>query len=104
MTEAGETDDYSVSDHVRALIKHTHPSIINYCIANISRIPKELYEKYKEEKKFPVKLDENDERWLEQENINLVKAHIASMKEFVRHDANKLSDVITKIINEHKKR
>ncbi len=104
MTEAGETDDYSVSDHARALIKHTHPSIINYCIANISRIPKELYEKYKEEKKFPVKLDENDERWLEQENITIVKAHIASMKEFVRHDADKLSDVITKIINEHKKR
>jgi uncharacterized cofD-like protein len=104
MTEAGETDDYSVSDHVRAIIKHTHPSIINYCIANITRIPKDLYEKYKEEKKFPVGLDENDERWLEQENITLVKAHIASMEEFVRHDADKLSDVITKIINEHKKR
>jgi uncharacterized cofD-like protein len=33
MTEAGETDNYSVSDHVRAIINHTHPNIINYCIA-----------------------------------------------------------------------
>ncbi|MFC1548791.1 uridine diphosphate-N-acetylglucosamine-binding protein YvcK, partial [Candidatus Omnitrophota bacterium] len=104
MTEAGETDDYSVSDHVRAIIKHTHPSVVDYCIANISRISKGLYEKYKEENKFPVKLDESDERWLEQENITLVKAHIASMEEFVRHDTYKLCDVIIKILNEHKKR
>ncbi|MBD3426447.1 MAG: uridine diphosphate-N-acetylglucosamine-binding protein YvcK [Candidatus Omnitrophica bacterium] len=104
MTEAGETDYYSVSDHVRAIIKHTHPAIINYCVGNVSRIPKPLYEKYAKENKFPVKLDENDERWLRQENITLVKAHIASMKEFVRHDTHKLSDVIVRILNEHKKK
>ena len=48
MSEPGETDDYSVSDHVRAIIKHTHPDIVNYCIANTSRIPRHLYEKYKD--------------------------------------------------------
>ncbi|MFC1480359.1 uridine diphosphate-N-acetylglucosamine-binding protein YvcK [Candidatus Omnitrophota bacterium] len=104
MTESGETDDYSVSDHVRAIIKHTRPGIINHCIANISRIPKPLYEKYKQENKFPVHMDENDERWLKQEKIALVKAHIASMKEFVRHDSLKLCDVIVNILSENKQR
>ncbi len=105
MTESGETDDYSVSDHVRAIIKHTHPKIINYCIANISRIPTPLYEKYKnEENKFPVRLDETDARWFKRERIMLVRARIADTKEFVRHDSAKLSDVIMDILNENRKR
>lgn len=103
MTEGGETDKYSVSDHARAIVKHTQPGIVNYCIANVSRIPKVLYERYKQMNQFPVRLDEKDERWLRQEKIELVKAHIASMKEFVRHDSLKLSDVIADIINESKK-
>ncbi|RKY41607.1 MAG: hypothetical protein DRP85_05755 [Candidatus Makaraimicrobium thalassicum] len=103
MTEAGETDDYSVSDHVRAIIKHTHPEVVNYCIANISRIPGPLYKKYKDEDKFPVKLEENDERWLTRERIELVKAHIAGTKEFVRHDSFKLSNSIMNILAEKKK-
>ncbi|MFC1570386.1 uridine diphosphate-N-acetylglucosamine-binding protein YvcK [Candidatus Omnitrophota bacterium] len=104
MTEGGETDDYSVSDHVKAIIKHTKPGAINYCIANSSRIPKNLYEKYKGENKFPVKLDENDEKWLRHERITLVKAHIAGIQEFVRHDSVKLSNVIIDILDEHKRR
>ena len=99
MTEAGETDDFSVSDHVRAIIKHTQPGIINHCIANTVRIPKPLYEKYKGENKFPVRLDEQDERWFKQEKICLVRAKIASMQEFVRHDSKKLADVIVDLLD-----
>ncbi len=102
MTEAGETDHYSVSDHVRAIVKHTQPGIVNCCIANISKIPAALYEKYKGENKFPVKFDERDEKWLIQERIKLVKAHIASMTEFVRHDTRKLSDALMEIISDYK--
>ncbi|MFH1665372.1 MAG: gluconeogenesis factor YvcK family protein [Candidatus Omnitrophota bacterium] len=104
MTESGETDDYSVSDHVRAILKHTHPEIIDYCVANTAGIPGALNEKYKSENKFPVRLDKNDERWLAQERIVLVKAHVACMEEFVRHDPFKLRDVIFDILNEHRKR
>ncbi|MDD5487558.1 MAG: YvcK family protein [Candidatus Omnitrophica bacterium] len=104
MTEPGETDDYSVSDHVRAIIRHTGEGIVNHCIANVSIIPRGLYEKYETENKFPVKLDEKDEGWLAREKIDLVKAHIAGMKEFVRHDPDKLSDVIMNIVNESRKK
>ncbi|MBW2645825.1 MAG: YvcK family protein [Deltaproteobacteria bacterium] len=104
MTEAGETDDYSVSDHVRAIVKHTHPGIVDYCIANVTCIPKDLYEKYKDENKFPVKLDDKDEKWLKREKVTLVKAHIASMKEFVRHDSDELCNAIMDILSEGRKR
>jgi len=101
MTEPGETDDFSVADHVRAILKHTSPRIIDHCIANTARIPRALYNKYREEKKFPVRLDEKDKRWLEQERIKAVGAPIASMQEFVRHDTVKLTEVIMDIYNEY---
>lgn len=97
MTEAGETDHYSVSDHVKAILKHTSPGIVNYCIGNITQIPKQLFEKYKQEEKYPVTIDERDEKWFKQERITLVKAHIASIKEFVRHDPIKLANTIMSI-------
>jgi len=104
MTEPGETDDYSVSDHVRAIIKHTDSGMVDYCIANVSSIPQHLYDKYKLEDKHPVQLDEKDEKWFKQNKIKLVKARIASMEEFVRHNSDKLSDVIIEIISNRQKR
>lgn len=104
MTESGETDDFSASDHVGAILKHTEPGIIDYCIANVSRIPKFLYEKYKGENKFPVKVEDKDEKWFKRERIKLVKAHISGAKEFVRHNTSKLCDEIMDIIDENKKR
>ncbi len=104
MTEGGETEHFSVSDHVRAIIKHTGLGIIDFCVANTSRIPKQLYEKYKLENKYPVEISDRDEKWLKREKIKLVKAHIAGIKEFVRHDSEKLSDVIIDILAQEKKK
>ncbi len=39
MTQKGETDDYSVSDHVKSINKHIGKNIINYVIMNDSKIP-----------------------------------------------------------------
>jgi uncharacterized cofD-like protein len=101
MTEPGETDDLSVKEHVNAIIRHTRDGVVNHCIANVSRIPKDLYERYMGEGKFPVKLDESDEAWFKNNRVKLVKARIASIKEFVRHDPESLSDAIMNIITEY---
>jgi len=98
MTEVGETDDYSVSDHIKTIIKHTRPGIVTCCVANVSRIPEGLYARYKAERQYPVKLDDMDEKWLKDEKIDLVKAHISGAKEFVRHDPEKLTEVIMDVI------
>jgi uncharacterized cofD-like protein len=98
MTESGETDEYSVSDHIKTIIKHTRPGIINCCVANVSMIPEELYGKYKAEGQYPVKLDRMDEKWLKDEKIDLVKAHISGAKEFVRHDSEKLTEAIMNVV------
>jgi len=102
MTEAGETERYFASDHVRAIIKHTAPGIIDYCVANVTSIPKHLYEKYKQQEQYPVKIDQKDEEWFRREKIKLIKAHIASTTEFVRHDSVRLTNAIMNIFNASK--
>jgi len=97
MTEAGETDGYTVSDHVRAILKHTSPGIVDYCVGNATHITNSFYEKYKLKEQYPVKIGENDEEWFKRERIVLVKSHIANTSEFVRHDPVKLADTIMDI-------
>jgi len=99
MTESGETDGYSISDHVKAIIKHSSPVIINYCIGDITQIPAFLYDKYKQKGQYPVEIDEKDEKWLKRSRIRLVKKKIASTKEFVRHDSTKLANAVMDVYN-----
>ena len=43
MTEPGQTDDYSVSDHINAIIEHCGEGLIDYCIYDTGEvIPEEF--------------------------------------------------------------
>lgn len=57
MTQPGETDGYSVSDHVMALIKHANnKKIVDAVLVNDS-LPKNLAQKYEQAGSFPVQAD-----------------------------------------------
>jgi uncharacterized cofD-like protein len=91
MTQKGETDDFKASDHVRAIIEHTAPGIIDYCIVNTARIPADMVEKYRAEEANPVIPDSENIRKM---RIKVVEAHIVSTKGYVRHDSAKLAKMI----------
>ncbi len=57
MTQPGETDGMSAWDHVRMLLEHTDPRILNACFVNASPIPDEMIAKYREKGALPVELD-----------------------------------------------
>ncbi|KJJ86076.1 protein belonging to Uncharacterized protein family UPF0052 [Candidatus Omnitrophus magneticus] len=100
MTESGETDNYSISDHVKAIVQHTSAGIIDYCVGNVTPIPKHLYKKYEIKSQYPVNIDARDEKWFKQEKISLIKARIASVEEFVRHDPAYLAEITMEILSE----
>ncbi len=41
MTQPGETQGYKLSDHIKAIEKHSQRGLIDYCIVNTSTIPEE---------------------------------------------------------------
>ncbi|MBB6697915.1 gluconeogenesis factor YvcK family protein [Clostridium algidicarnis] len=100
MTQPGETDDYTVVDHVKAIIDHSYDGVIDYVIANIGEIGKELEEKYLEEKS---KLVTKDEKELEKLNVKLIESDfVKTTKGLIRHDSEKLASVIVETIMDKK--
>lgn len=46
MTQDGETEGYTASDHVRALQRHSTGRLFDYCLANDAPIPPEICRRY----------------------------------------------------------
>lgn len=46
MTEPGQTDEYSVSDHLNAIIEHCGKGIVDYCIYDTGEVVPEFIKRY----------------------------------------------------------
>jgi uncharacterized cofD-like protein len=92
MTQPGETENYSVSDHVKAIEKHSYRGIIEYCIVNSADIPESLCKKYQEEGAATVKIDAEV---LERKGINVISEELVCINNnYIRHDTKRLSKII----------
>lgn len=54
MSQPGETDGFSVEDHMDALEKHLYKNAVDLCIVNSRPIPEETLKKYEEISSFPI--------------------------------------------------
>ena len=93
MTQPGETDSYSVSDHVNALIQHAQSrDIIDTVLVN-DFLPSNLAQKYQMSSSYPVKLDYENVKKL---GIKVFpKKLIEDSKEgLVRHSSNRVARAI----------
>jgi len=100
MTQPGETDGYTVLDHVNAILKHSQEDFLDYVIANIEEIPEETLRKYIFDGSEPVVLGDSDEDILEKKGIKLIKENLVDIKkDYIRHDSMKLSQILMDIAN-----
>lgn len=93
MTQPGETDGYTVSDHVNALIKHANSrNIIDTVLVN-DFMPSNLAKKYQMSGSYPVKLDMEN---LKKLGIKLFSRKLIedSKEGLVRHSSNRVARAI----------
>ena len=93
MTQPGETDEYSVSDHLNALMTHAQSrNIIDTVLVN-DFLPSNLAQKYQMSGSYPVRLDSENIKKL---GINIFpKKLIEDSKEgLVRHSSNRVARAI----------
>lgn len=93
MTQPGETDNYSVSDHVNALISHAGGRrIIDTVLVN-DFLPSNMAKKYEQSGSYPVKLDAEN---LRRTGVKVFpKKLIEDSKEgLVRHSSNRVARAI----------
>ena len=94
MTQPSETEDYSVSDHIRALEDHSCKGIIDLCIVNNSVIPDDIREKYQNDGADQVVIDRET---VENAGIRIIEGDYASLRNnLVRHDPHKLAEAVIK--------
>lgn len=98
MTQRGETDGYTAAQHVEAIFDHVG-NVIDYVILNARPISQETKYKYHEQDAYPVV---NDREHIESLGLKVVAADVISEDDTVRHDADKLSHEIIRILN-HKR-
>ena len=57
MTQQGETEKYSASEHLKAIIDHTNSDIVDACLVNNVSPSREMLKRYELENSFPVLAD-----------------------------------------------
>jgi len=98
MTQPGETDGYTASDHIRALINHSHPRIMDYCVVNTGEIPQSVLARYAQQNSYLVI---NDRKKIENMGYRVIEDDFAIIeKEVIRHDQAKLARIILGLIEE----
>ena len=103
VTQPGQTDNYTASDHIKAVIRYLGEGILDYVLVNNNFPREEIIEKYRKEDADIVALDEN----LEKNNVTVEvtdlienieqKRVLWEKQDLIRHDPEKLADSICRI-------
>ncbi|MBP2033484.1 putative cofD-like protein [Clostridium algifaecis] len=100
MTQPGETDGFSVSDHIKTIYKHGGSGIIDYVVVNVGKIDKALEGKYHEEASHLVNIDEENINKL---GVKPIEGDFISIKNgLIRHNSEKLASILIETIMDKK--
>ena len=98
MTQDGETEGYTASDHIEALFSNSGEHLFDRCLANSLAIPEEIAAKYRAEGAEPVEIDDDAVYKL---GVGVLRAPVASwVKGLVRHDPDRLSRELMRVYRE----
>ena len=99
MTQEGETEGYGAADHLRALLRHGRPGMVDGCLANSGPVPEHLREEYRREGAEAIEIDREA---VEELGAQLFTAPMLSARsEFARHDPQLLANAIMDIWRKH---
>ncbi len=94
MTEPGQTDNYSVADHLNAIIEHCGNGVIDYCIYDTGEIIPEFVKKYNLQGQDIVEQDIDKVKGIRflQRNLSMIK------DDMIRHDPSLVASSIIELI------
>ena len=99
MTQHGETDGFAASDHLQAIIDHSNRDVVDACLINNAKAPKDALGRYEEEVSFPV---EPDVKEIREMGYKVEATDLLGVTDYVRHDSSKLNAAIIQLIETHR--
>lgn len=100
MTQPGETDGFSLKEHVLALEEHIGRGYFQYIVANEEIVDEETKKRYASEGAAIVEVTDDDRAFFEERSIHLVTGEFAEVKKgYLRHDAVSISKAIIELMD-----
>ena len=96
MTQPGETDGYTVADHLRALIDHIGPGVADYVLVNDYAPAGEVLERYAAMGSYPVVCDTEAVQAL---GAKVVRAKLIADGMTVSHAPDLVADAIVNMVH-----
>lgn len=98
MTQDGETEGMTASDHVAALLRHGAPGLVEICLANSAAVRPGLVEKYRAEDAAPIVVDRPA---IEALGVELVERPLSSeTSDYARHSVTRLAQAVMELYRE----
>lgn len=111
-TQPGQTDDYSLSDHVQQVVSYLGIGVLNYVVLNSSTPSKELMEIYSREKVNVLLPTDEEVHKIKTMNVKPILADIADTKsakrelwqkqDTIRHNPDLIAETLVKLVKEHR--
>ncbi|WP_425412157.1 gluconeogenesis factor YvcK family protein [Melghirimyces thermohalophilus] len=96
MTQAGETDHFTASDHVAAITRHVGEGFFDVAIVNRQTPPPSIMKRYASEGAMVV---EADVKRLESFGCKVIADDLMQIETVIRHDAAKLNRWIVDLVH-----
>ena len=91
MTQPGETTQYALSEHIRAIQDHVRSRVIDSVVANMRQVSPEVAERYRAQGAAPVAIDADRVAKLK---VKLVTGDLLEEHSVIRHDSERLARLL----------
>jgi uncharacterized cofD-like protein len=98
MTEPGETDYYTATDHIRAILDHTEYGLFQYVILNKGRIHPDLERNYAGQGYHQITITHDLDEIRTLGLTSVVADIVSAERDKVRHDEEKLGRLLSELI------
>jgi uncharacterized cofD-like protein len=91
MTQPGETTDYSVAEHLRAIQNHVKPRIVDYVVANRKKVSPAVARRYRKQGASQVTVDTAGLRKM---GVQVLLGNLLEEQEKIRHNSARLARLL----------
>ena len=91
MTQPGETTNYALSEHIRAIQDHVGKRLIDSVVANVRQVSPEVADRYRAQGAAPVAIDPEKVRKLK---VKLVTGDLLEEHGVIRHNSERLAKLL----------
>ncbi len=96
MTEPGQTGNYTLSEHLKAIQEHVGTGIIDYCLADTGEVVPEYVRKYNKEGQDIV---EFDSKKVNEYNVKVIQRNLSCIKDGkIMHDSDMVASTIIEMV------